>query len=234
MASQQNFAKIAPQCRESRSGVEDTWQSVPNLILGFPAELDSMFGNVFKNFQEPLRIAKARRFEQGEASAYNGKCGMGAARFPSPDTKGTSCRNRFVQQLGAESINGARMTKIDAHPVRRINSSAIFYPNPTSGGSGLQFIGQRIIIAPLPVMKKAARRGEKIERRLHVMASLRRPDIFRRRPSTRFFDLGNESDPPCHVVIAQPARRILEVGLQVEDRVAFFFVPLPCEIGKVA
>src|SRR5580704_3542130 len=166
MAGQQNFAKIAPQCRESRSRVEDTWHSLANLILGFPAKLGSMFGNVFENFQEPLRVAKARRFGQGEASSYNGKCGMRSARLPSPDTRGTSFRNRFVQQLGAESINGARVPKIDAHPVRRINGSAIFYPNPTSGRSRLQFIGQGIIVASLPVMKKAARRGEKIERRL--------------------------------------------------------------------
>ena len=125
------------------------------------------------------------------------------------------------------------MPEIDAHPVRGIDGSAVFHSNPSRCRGGLQFVRKGIIVAPLPVVQETARRGQEIERRFHVPAGLGRPNIFGSCPRSFSLHLGNQSHPPRHVVIAQTAGRILEIRLQMKDRVALFFVPLPCQFGKV-
>ena len=81
-------------------------------------------------------------------------------------------------------------------------------------------------------MQKAADGHQEIERGIETRAQPWGQELGFVRPGGLFFHGGDESEPVGKIVIAQAARTVFDVGLEVEDGVAEFVVAGTSEIGE--
>lgn len=131
-------------------------------------------------------------------------------------------------------MDGADVAKIISHPHRGAKAFAWPMTDPPKGCLVLKFVRQMVVIAVMVIMKKAARRGKKLERSDARRAQRERPNFLRSRPAPLLFEGRDPCQPVSHVVIAKAPGRFLEVGLQVKNRVGLFLVPPFGQLDEVA
>ena len=106
-----------------------------------------------------------------------------------------------------------------------VSDSACRHADPSRGGFVLRRPGERVVVAPVAEMKKAADRNQKVERRVELLPQRRRQQRLLVRPAALFLHCGDQRQPVRQVVVAQAARPIFHIGLEMKDGVAEFVVP---------
>ena len=77
----------------------------------------------------------------------------------------------------------------------------------------------------MPEVQKTSRRGQKIECRFRVAARALEDAAALPRPLLGLLQMEQNRKPDRQVIVAQPAGTVLQIGLQVKDRVAELGVP---------
>ena len=130
-------------------------------------------------------------------------------------------RRALFQQLHADSRDAPRVAKINPHPVSgRDLACQIPRSDSVRRRVILRFPRQRVVVAVVPEMQETPHRHQKFQRRLKLLPDGHRQQIHFFRPIALQLHRRNQREPVRHVVVAQPARRILQIGLQMEHRVA--------------
>ena len=127
-------------------------------------------------------------------------------------------------------MNQPRVAEIDPHPIRRGERVGARRADLVGGCLVLRHPCERIVVAPMAEVEKAAHGHQKIESGVESFAEPRRQQRLFVRPCALFLHRGNQRQPVSEIVIAQPARAILHIGLQVEDGVPEFVV---AAVGQV-
>ena len=129
-------------------------------------------------------------------------------------------RQMFHQKRGA-AVHHARVPVISAHPVRGVGGAARFQTNRKSGGLVLRLPVERIVIAAVAEMEEASGCGQEVEGSLGVAAGALEDAAALARPLAGFLEVEEQGKPDRDGwLIAQAARALLQVGLEVKDGVA--------------
>src|SRR6266567_1310787 len=121
-------------------------------------------------------------------------------------------------------MHGTRMTKIDSHPGRGIQTLCAAYPDTALRRLVLGLPGEHIVVPSLAVVKKYAQGTEKFKSRREALARRLRQQSFRIRPGTLLIHRREQRHPAGHVVVAQTSGRLFDIGLQVKYGVPVFRV----------
>ena len=130
----------------------------------------------------------------------------------------------FHQQRGA-AIHHARMPVIGAHPVGGIGRAACLQANRSRRGLVLRLPVKRVVVAAMAEMQKTSRRRQKIEGRFGVAARALEHASALPRPLLGFFQMEQNREPDCEVIVAQSAGAVFQIGLEMKDGVAELGVP---------
>src|SRR5579863_9466075 len=93
-----------------------------------------------------------------------------------------------------------------------------------SGSGVLRFPGQRIVVAPVAKMQKAARGHEGTQGCIELLLKGLGKDRIFARPDMVFFDGREKRQPVNDVVIAQSSRSVLQIGFEMKYGIAEFSV----------
>src|SRR5438477_2337278 len=89
-------------------------------------------------------------------------CSAGGVEKPLPQRQ----RNRsLLFQIPQElPVQRARVAEVLPHPIRRRSGNTVADSQGVLRGCFLEFVGQRVVVAPVGVMEKASGRTQKIHR----------------------------------------------------------------------
>src|SRR5260221_2213055 len=197
------------------------FHDVRDAALGAPAQRNSGSRRFGEKGKQDGAVGNLLGVEQFEPSVAHGE------RFPIPGLG--PCRARYVEKPLAQSlwrrrflleitqqlpVQRARVPKIQPHPLRGIARQSIGYAKGALSGTGLQLVGQRIVVARVAVMEKAANGAEEI----HGAGG----QLFFRRAAAQGLALfaANLAQPHRSLVVAQTTGRILDVRFEMKNRVA--------------
>ena len=90
-----------------------------------------------------------------------------------------------------------------------------------------------VVVSAVLVMDESANVGEERVSFGGFSPERRGPQVFRRRPALPRVQFPNQTEPARHLIVAQPARGIFDVRLQMEYGVAEFLVPLGGHLHEV-
>ena len=91
---------------------------------------------------------------------------LGGARGVEQSLAQRQRNRRFLFQVPQQlPVQRPRMPKVQAHPLRRRSCDAVTHAQRALRRGGLQFVGQRVVVAPIAVVQKTADRAQKINRR---------------------------------------------------------------------
>ena len=185
-----------------------------------------------KHAQRQFGIAQCFLALQEDPAVHHGELGI---REPRPQilklaVERRARRRKFLQKLQGDAMNQPRLAEINSHPIRRGERVSARRPDFVGGCLVLRHPCKRIVVAPMSEVEKAAYRHQKIESGVESFTEPRRQQRIFVRPCALFLHRGNQRKPVSEVVIAQPARAVLHIGLQVEDGVSEFIV---AAVGQV-
>ena len=229
----QNLAEILPQVRTGREPLLDPRERRFDCVFGFGRQFEIVPGNQFKQPEHDFGIFNRSRLGQGHAPIHNAKFRGGKGR-PADAQKAGPNRfgpRNFVKQ-NRQPVDGARMAKINTHPVIRGRHRLAVKPDAFGRGFRLQFVGQPIQIAALLVVQKTAHGVEKVNciDCVRTQRSRQQPGgIF---PFAGMFHLRDLREPARHLIVPQAAGTILDIGFEMKNRLAVFFVPGAGETGE--
>ncbi len=119
-------------------------------------------------------------------------------------------------------MHGFGVTEIEPHPFRRRDRS-----DTGSDAAGGEFLlrrpGDAVVVAPMAIVQVAAAGAEKFHGIEHFAARRILPHAYQ--VAMTGAERDNHADPLRHVTIAQPARAVLQVGLQMKDGIAKALMP---------
>ena len=116
-------------------------------------------------------------------------------------------------------LDGARVAKIDAHPIDGIRDIRILRPNFLDRCVVLRIPGQEIMVSFIPEVKEAAHGSEESERRIHRRLVRGRKICLRTGPAGMLFHGRHGGKPARRDVVLKTARTILHIRLEMEHRV---------------
>ncbi len=231
---EQNLLQVVPELDASRRIFLETGHDLLDLMFGGRAEAEAVPRHKPEHAQRQFRIAERFGTVQKNPAIHDREFGV---RKPRPQILKLPVKRRprggkFLQQLGRDAMNQARMLKVDAHPLRSGKDFAAADSDSLLGGFILGVPGECIVVARMAEMQKAARRHQKIERVVERLLQRRRQERACFGPGTGFFDRGNQRQPTSQIVIAQAARAVFDVRFEMKYGVAEFVVARAAEIGK--
>ena len=186
-----------------------------------------------KHPQQHFWILQRRRLLQENQPIHHRKIRGSKPRPPALHLP-VQCRPRFrnlLQQLHHGALHRARMPEINPHPVGSRKLAGFRRSNSLCRRLVLRLPAQRVVVAPMPEVQKASRRHQKIQRRLQLL-SHRSPQRTRIRPVMQLVHRRNQRQPGRHVAVAQPARSLLQIRLQVIQRHPIFPMPLARDLRQ--
>ena len=123
------------------------------------------------------------------------------------------------QQRGA-AVDHARVPVVGAHPVGGIGSASRFKADGVGRGFVLRLPVERVVVAAVAEVQKTSRRGQKIEGGLGIAAGALEDSAALPGPLLGFLQVEQKREPDGQVIVAQAARTLLQVRLEMEDGVA--------------
>ena len=195
-------------------------QDISDAAFPFTAQLSARTRALSEKGIGNRAVGKSRKihhFQQSIAhleifpvAGFDSRCARGI-----PEPLAQRQRDRcFLFEVAQElPVQRSRMAKILPHPVRWRTRNAVADSQSMLRRGFLQFVGQRVVVAPVGVMQETSRRAEKINRgRAHLFFG--RGDV-----ANSLFLFRELPQPDGRLVVAHSARRLFHVGLQVENRV---------------
>ena len=233
----QDAPEMLPELRRTERGCAGALDLRLHQLFGFTAQREPVPGHHLKQAPEQEGIiGKVGGAAGKDTPPDNRKIGVRQARSPVliKRVKAGTRGGGFINELGRQLVNDPRLPEIDAHPIRRGQPFRRLHSNATGRGLRLGVITQLVIISSIMVVKEATGIREKAKSPLGRGAIPLRPKPFRRRPRPVFFQLLNAGEPTANVKVAQTARRLFEVGLQMENRVAVLRMALAGQFHQIA
>ena len=127
-------------------------------------------------------------------------------------------------RIAARRISSPNVAKIATHPVVGGSHRPALEPNPCGCGLGLQFVGQPIKVATLPVVEKTPDGIEEVDRVHCVRPKRRRQQLFGTFPLAGMLHFRDLRQPARHLIVPQTAGTILDIRLEMKNGSAVFFV----------
>ena len=142
-------------------------------------------------------------------------------------------RGQAVEHQGGATKDGAGMAVVGAHPVSGIGGASGFEADAERGGFVLGVPVEGVVVAIAAEVQETSGCGEKVEGGFGVVrACLRRRGDFLG-PALLPLQMTQQKEPLGELVIAKAAGAFLDVGFQMEDRVAVFGVARARHLGEL-
>ena len=129
-------------------------------------------------------------------------------------------RGQMLHQQRGAAVDHAGVPVVGSHPVSGVGGAARFKADGERGGLILGLPVEDIVVAAVAEVKKTSRGGEEVEGRLGVAAGALEDAAALAGPLPGLLEVEQNGEPDGKVVVAQAAGTILEVGLQMKNRVA--------------
>ena len=180
---QQRLLQIQPQFRAPRRHRGQRGKGLLNAVLRGRAQLQAVVRHEVKHPQQHFGILQGRRLLQKDESIHHRKIRGRQPRAPAlhlPVQRRPRFRN-FFQQLRYGALHGARVPEVNPHPVGSREFFRIRGSNSLRRRFVLRLPAQRVVVAAMAEVQKAARRHQEIQRRFELLAH-RSPQRTRIRP----------------------------------------------------
>src|ERR1700730_5727685 len=141
-------------------------------------------------------------------------------------------RRKLVEKLQGNSMDRSRVTKIKAQPVSRAERLRMRRTNPIRSGLVLSHPRERVVVARVAKMEKAAERHQENERLIKLLPQRSGQQRFLIRPAPPLLHRGDQSEPAGQVVVPQASRPILHVRFEMKDCVSELVVTAAGEVGQ--
>jgi len=214
-----NAVQRRPQCRRALAKYAESVTSLLHTALGFGSQGDAVSRDEFQQTQNDGWIAgQLRRRSEIDAVTRNRELRVGEPRAPiaKVGSQGFFGSLDLIERAAALFEDDAGVAEILAHQIGRLTEWHI----RLGGKRLLRVEAQQVLIAPRLVMEKTAQR-------VHEPGGLSQAAGYF---LIRFAQL---TQPIDQVQIPQPARRFLDVGLQMIEGALKLLVPLQCQLGQV-
>jgi hypothetical protein len=127
---------------------------------------------------------------------------------------------QVLHEKGGAAIDYASVAIVGAHPVGRIGGAAGFQADGVGGGFVQGLPVESVVVAAMAEVKETSGGGEEVKGRFGVAAGGLEDAAALAGPLLGFLEVKEQGKPDGEVVVAQTAGTILQVGFQMENRVA--------------
>ena len=217
----QKIFQKPPKIAASRKAAGQLRPRQLQLLFGRRTEFEAALGHQPEGAKEKVRVGQALRLLKKNQPVHDGKILIGKARSPGFQlpVKERLSGGHFLEQLTGNVFDGARMGKVDAHPIGDIRRMDILRPNFPGRCIVLRIPGQKIVIPFIPEVQEATNGCEECQRRIH-RGLVRGGKIFLWiGPAVLLFHGGHGGKPPRRDIVLKAARTILDIWLEVENGV---------------
>ena len=228
MRLQQSFLQVEPEFRSARRHRRQGRKRLLDAVFGGRAQLQAVVRHEMKQPQQHLGILQRRRLLQKDETIHHGKIRRRKPRAPAlhlPVERRPGFRN-FFQQLRDGALHGAGVAEINPHPVGRRRAPR--NPQRRSRRAAASSCASQLSVLSSRPWRKCRKQRADIRKSSAASSCLRTGARKRTgvRPVVELVHRGNQRQPAGDVAVAQSAGRLLQIRLQVIQRLAIFRVPL--------